>query len=60
MFRLFAFAGLAMTMLGSQALAQNAALYTVTYVEVGPLLAKVGAGALNAYRDDAQIGRAHV
>ena len=54
MFRLFAFAGLAMTMLGSQALAQNAALYTVTYVEVGPLLAKVGAGALNAYRDDAR------
>jgi len=54
MFRLFAFAGLAMTMLGSPALAQNATLYTVTYVEVGPLLAKVGAGALNAYRDDAR------
>ena len=49
MLRLFALAGLAMTVLGarrarSAAQAQNATLYTVTYVEVGPVLAKVGAG----------------
>ena len=48
MLRLFALAGFAMTVLGVspgtlQAQAQNATLYTVTYVEVGPVLAKVGA-----------------
>ena len=56
MLRLFALAGLAMTVIGSAqpAQAQNETLYTVTYVEVGPVLAKVGAGALHAYRDAAR------
>ena len=57
MLRLFALAGLAMTVLGARrrsAQAQNATLYTVTYVEVGPVLAKIGAGALHAYRDAAR------
>ncbi len=44
-----------MTALGSPAAqAQNPTLYTVTYVEVGPVLAKVGATALNAYREAAR------
>jgi quinol monooxygenase YgiN len=52
MFRLLASAALAMTALGpSNAFAQNATFFTVTYVEVGPILAKVGAGALKAYKD---------
>jgi quinol monooxygenase YgiN len=59
MLRLFALAGLAMSVvgaaLGSQpAQAQNATLYTVTYIEVGPVLAKVGALALHTYRDAAR------
>jgi quinol monooxygenase YgiN len=59
MLRLFALAGFAMTLLGAspgqaQAQAQDTTLYTVTYVEVGPVLAKVGAGALQAYRDAAR------
>src|SRR5882757_4672677 len=59
MLRLFALAGLAMTVtassLGSQpAQAQNATLYTVSYIEVGPVLAKVGAATLHAYRDAAR------
>ena len=59
MLRLVALAGLAMTTpmtaLGSSpALAQNAGFYTATYIEVGPVLAKVGAGALSAYRKDAR------
>jgi quinol monooxygenase YgiN len=59
MLRLFALAGLVTTALGGaagqvQAQAQNTALYTVTYVEVGPVLAKVGAGTLHAYRDAAR------
>jgi quinol monooxygenase YgiN len=57
MLRLFALAGLIMTALvpafGSPALAQKATLYTVTYVEVGPILAKTGAVALHAYREAA-------
>jgi quinol monooxygenase YgiN len=45
-------AGLAMTVAGSSpALAQNATFFTVTYVETGPVLAKVGAAALKTYRD---------
>jgi len=45
-------AGLAVTLLGSSmALAQNATFYTVTYIEVGPILSKVGAAALRDYRD---------
>jgi quinol monooxygenase YgiN len=52
MFRLLALAGLAVTLLGSpMALAQNATFYTVTYIEVGPILGRVGAAALRAYRD---------
>lgn len=52
MLRLFAAAGLFMTLAApSAALAQNATLYTATYIEVGPVLAKVGAGALHAYRE---------
>jgi quinol monooxygenase YgiN len=52
MFRLLAIAALAMTALGpSKALAQNATFFTVTYVEVGPILAKVGAATLKTYKD---------
>ena len=55
MLRLLALGGLAMTVLGSAtALAQNATFYTATYLEVGPILAKTGAVALNAYRKDAR------
>ena len=55
MLRVVALAGLAMTVLGSAtALAQNAAIYTTSYVEVGPILAKTGAAALHAYRDAAR------
>ncbi|MEX2036821.1 MAG: antibiotic biosynthesis monooxygenase [Xanthobacteraceae bacterium] len=62
MFRLLALAGLAVTLLGSPtALAQNATFYTVTYIEVGPILSKVGAAALRDYRnagrkDDGNFG----
>ncbi len=52
MLRIVTLAGLAMTLAGSPAaLAQNATFYTVTYVEVGPVLAKLGAATLKAYRD---------
>ncbi len=52
MLRLLALAGLAMTLAGPPAaLAQNATLYTVTYIEVGPVLTRIAAAALNAYRD---------
>jgi len=52
MLRLLALAGLAVTMAGAPAaLAQDATFYTVTYVEVGPVLAKLGASTLKAYRD---------
>jgi quinol monooxygenase YgiN len=51
MLRLLALAGLVVTALGSPALAQNAALFTVTYIEVGPVLTKVSASALHAYRE---------
>jgi len=52
MFRLLAIAALAMTALGpSNALAQNATFFTVTYVEVGPILAKIGAAALKTYKE---------
>jgi quinol monooxygenase YgiN len=47
-----AIAALAATVFGPlSANAQNATFYTVSYVEVGPMLAKVGAAALRAYRD---------
>lgn len=59
MLRLSTLAGLALTAIGSAlgpqpVQAQNAALYTVTYVEVGPVLAKVGAAALSTYREAAR------
>src|ERR1700709_1530627 len=59
MFRLFALAGLIMTALGGTlgpqpAQAEDATIYTVTYVEVGPVLAKVGAAALHTYREAAR------
>ena len=38
----------------SAAQAQNATLYTATFVEVGPVLAKVGATALRSYREAAR------
>jgi quinol monooxygenase YgiN len=63
MLRLVALAGLAMTVAGSPAaLAQNATFFTVTYVETGPVLAKVGAAALKTYRDAARkdTGAVHV
>lgn len=55
MLRLLAFAllGCAMTT-PSPTSAQNAALYTASYVELGPVLAKVGAAALRSYRDDSR------
>jgi quinol monooxygenase YgiN len=52
MLRLLAFVALALTMLApAAAVAQDATFFTVTYVEVGPLLAKVGAAALQSYRN---------
>jgi quinol monooxygenase YgiN len=52
MLRLLAVTGLVISALGSSAaLAQNATFFTVTYVEVGPILARVGVAALRAYRD---------
>ena len=62
MLRLLALAGLAVTLAGSpMAFAQNATFYTVTYIEVGPILSKVGAAALRDYRnagrkDDGNFG----
>jgi quinol monooxygenase YgiN len=54
MLRLFAL-GLVVSALGFDAAhAQNAMLYSVTYVEVGPVLARVGNTALHAYRDAAR------
>lgn len=51
--RLVGLAGLAMTTFagGPAALAQDATFFTVTYIETGPVLAKVGAAALKAYRE---------
>lgn len=52
MLRLFAVAGLILTALGApSALAQKATFFTASYVEVGPVLAKVGALALRNYAD---------
>jgi quinol monooxygenase YgiN len=54
MLRLFAL-GLAISSLGFEAAhAQSATLYSVSYIEVGPVLAKVGATTLHAYRDAAR------
>jgi quinol monooxygenase YgiN len=50
-----ALAGLAMTMAGAPAaFAEDATFYTVTYIELGPSLGKVGAAALKGYRDVAR------
>jgi len=52
MLRLLALAGFVLTALDSSAaLAQKATFLTVSYIEVGPVLAKVGALALRGYRD---------
>jgi len=56
MLRFVALAGLAVILTGTlagapAALAEDATFYTVTYVEVGPVLGKVGATALKGYRD---------
>ena len=54
MLRLFAL-GLAICTLGFEAAhAQGSMLYSVSYIEVGPVLAKVGATTLRAYRDAAR------
>jgi len=54
MLRLFAL-GLAICSLGLEAAhAQGSMLYSVSYIEVGPVLAKVGATTLRAYRDAAR------
>jgi quinol monooxygenase YgiN len=49
-----AIAGLAMSVIGQATASQEAAFFTATYIEVGPVLAKVGASALNAYREAAR------
>jgi quinol monooxygenase YgiN len=60
MLRLIALAGsvlacIAMTVAGTPAAhAQSATFFTVTYVEVGPVLSKVGASALKTYREAAR------
>jgi quinol monooxygenase YgiN len=52
MLRLLVLAGLVLAALGSPgALAQSATFYTVSYIEVGPVLAKIGALALRNYGD---------
>jgi len=54
MFRFLAVAALAMTLSVSQAAAQQASFYAVTYIEVGPLLAKVAVSALKTYRESSR------
>jgi quinol monooxygenase YgiN len=54
MLRLFSLA-LAICTLGfADAHAQNATLFSISYIEVGPVLARVGATALHAYREAAR------
>jgi len=61
MLRALAFAAIAMTALApSTVSAQNASFFTVTYVEVGPILGKVGATALKAYRDPTRKDKGNV
>jgi quinol monooxygenase YgiN len=61
MFRLLALAALAMISSGPPAaFAQNATFFTATYVEVGPLLARVGASTLKAYRDPSRKDKGNV
>jgi quinol monooxygenase YgiN len=54
MLRLLAIAGSVVTMLASEAAAQESGFYTASYVEVGPVLARVGAAALHTYREAAR------
>jgi len=49
-----AVAGMLVSTLGHAASPQDASFFTATYVEVGPVLAKVGALALNSYREAAR------
>lgn len=51
MLRLLVLAGLAAALGSSAAMAQKATFFTVSYVEVGPVLARVGAATLNTYRE---------
>jgi quinol monooxygenase YgiN len=60
MLRCFAIAGLALTLLAPRAVAQEATFYTATYIEVGPVLAKVAVSALSTYRDAARKDRVAV
>jgi quinol monooxygenase YgiN len=61
MLRLFALAALVGAALGSPAaLAQKATFFTVSYIEVGPVLAKVGALALRNYRDASKNDKGNV
>src|SRR3954464_12014489 len=47
--------GLAICTFGFEAAhAQSSMLYSISYIEVGPVLAKVGATTLHAYRDAAR------
>jgi quinol monooxygenase YgiN len=63
MLRLLAFAfvslGFAMMAL-APASAQNAEFYTASYVEVGPVLAKVGVAALRSDRDDSRKDQGNI
>jgi quinol monooxygenase YgiN len=54
MLRLLAIAGSVMALLGRGAAAQESGFYTASYVEVGPVLARVGAAALHTYREAAR------
>jgi quinol monooxygenase YgiN len=55
MFRLFALAGLAMTVLGSSpSSAKDAKFFTAIYIEAGPILARTAASQLRAFRAEAR------
>ena len=54
MFRLIALAGIAIFAAGGARAADEATLFTVAYIEVGPVLAKLGAATLRSYRDAAE------
>jgi quinol monooxygenase YgiN len=55
MFRPFALAGLAMTLLDSSpSSAQDAKFFTAIYIEAGPILARTAASQLRAFRSEAR------
>jgi quinol monooxygenase YgiN len=66
MLRLLAFAALANTIFAvtmltpNTAVAEDASFFTVTYVEVGPLLAKVGAATMQSYREAGRKDKGNV